>query len=222
MQEEEARMNIAVITGASGGLGLALAGEFSAQGWQVVGTGRSTAPADFPKNASYESFDASNSQGCDVFWAQLHQQYPDASICLINNAGGYVGGNLADTTYIDFEQQLRSSYLSSAFMTKAFTGVFSKGKIINIVSSTALNPHKGFSAYGAAKAAQSHFFRSLQDEFEPAAYRITNVYPDDMATHGEDEFAIVPGDIARFIREQAENDSSYYVSDVSVSPMRRR
>lgn len=53
-------MRTAVITGASRGLGLAIAKEFAANGWRVVGTGRSAKPAEFPQDAEYRRFDTSD------------------------------------------------------------------------------------------------------------------------------------------------------------------
>lgn len=52
--------NLAVITGASGGLGKSLVKEFASNGWRAVGTGRSEQPADLPEGASYKQFDASD------------------------------------------------------------------------------------------------------------------------------------------------------------------
>lgn len=91
-------MKIAVITGASGGLGKALAKEFASKGWQVIGTGRSERPTDLSEEVTYKQFDASNAADCEVFWQKLQSEKPDAGICLVNNAGGYVSGGLIETT----------------------------------------------------------------------------------------------------------------------------
>ena len=209
---------IVVITGASRGLGLVLVREFDTNGWQVIGSGRSGQPVDFPRNAIYRQFDASDSADCEEFWRQLYSTYPDARVCLVNNAGGYVSGGLTETKPEDFEQQIKSSYFSSVYMTRSLALVYSKAKVINIVSSSALVAHKNNTAYGAAKAAHMHFFQALQDEFKPERYEITNIYPSDIATHGKNPEAIEPYDLAAFIRQQAENSSSYYLRDVTICP----
>ncbi len=74
------------------------------------------------------------------------------------------------------------------------------------------------SAYGAAKAAEMHFFQSLQEEYPPEQYQITNLYPSDIASHGPNPKAIDPYDLARFTRELAANDNSYYLRDASIYP----
>lgn len=209
---------LVVVTGASRGLGLALAKEFAMAGWQVVGTGRSGRPAELPQDVDYRQFDAGNAAECEAFWKQLHDSNPDAQICLVNNAGGYVSGGLLQTKPEDYEQQMRSCYFSSVYMTRGMAALFAKAKIINIVSTSALAAHKNNSAYGAAKTAQMHFFRALQEEFAAEQYQITNLYPSDIATHGVNPAAIDPADLASFVRQQAENRTTYYLRDATIYP----
>src|SRR5437870_1667330 len=108
-------VKVAVITGASGGLGLALAKEFAMSDWRVVGTGRSERPTDLPEAAAYKQFDASDAHACESFWQGLHDEYPEAAICLVNNAGSYVAadGGLAEADPADFERQMQSVYFTS-------------------------------------------------------------------------------------------------------------
>lgn len=211
-------MRIAVITGASRGLGLTLTKVFAANGWQVIGTGRSEQPSDLPEGVTYHQFDASNAAEAEAFWKQLQDEQPDAEICLVNNAGGYVSGSLTETKPEDYEQQMQSCYFSSVYMTRGLALVYSKAKILNIVSSSALTAHKDNSAYGAAKAAQMHFFQSLQQEFKPEQYQITNLYPYNIASRGPANDAMTPEDLATFVREQAESSRTYYLRDVTIWP----
>lgn len=209
---------IAVVTGASRGLGMVLVKEFAANGWQTIGTGRSKQPIDLPESVSYHQFDASNAAESEMFWERLYGDYPDAQICLVNNAGGYVSGGLTETKPEDYEQQMKSCYFASVYMTRGLALVFPRARIINVISSSALAAHKGGSAYGAAKAAQMHFFQSLQQEFEPTQYQITNLYPYNIASHGSADDAMNPEDLAAFVRQQAQNEATYYLRDVTVWP----
>ncbi len=210
---------LAIITGASRGLGLALVQKFAASGWQVVGTGRSERPADLPAEVAYKQFDASNAAECEAFWQQLKADYPEATVCLVNNAGSYVSGSLTETKSEDYLQQMQSCYFSSVYMTRGLALAFPQARIVNIISNSALAAHKSNSAYGAAKAAQMHFFQSLQEEFAPKKYQITNLYPSDIATHGDNPEAISAADLASFVYQQAENTSTYYLRDVTVYPV---
>lgn len=209
---------IAIITGASRGLGLVLAKGFVGKGWIVIGTGRSAEPNSFPDGASYKQFDASNTEACEFFWKQLHTEHPDDEVCLINNAGGYVSGDLTEMKPEDYEQQMKSIYFSAVYMTHGLAKNFPSARIINIISSSALGAHKHNSAYGAAKTAEMYFFQSLQQEFKPEQYQITNLYPSDIATHGANPNAMTAEDLAKFIWEQAENQATFYLRDVSMYP----
>lgn len=209
---------IAVITGASGGLGKSLVKEFVSKGWQVIGTGRSEQPTDLPEGASYKQFDASDAKACESFWQELKDANPDAGICLVNNAGGYVSGGLTETKAEDYDTQIKSSYFTAVYMTRGLAVNFPKARIINIISSSALAAHKNNSAYGAAKAATMHFFQSLQEEFKPDQYQITNLYPFNIASHGPADDAMTPEDLSAFVREQAESTKSYYLRDVTIWP----
>ncbi len=211
---------LAVITGASRGLGLALVQKFAASGWQVIGTSRSARPADIPAGVTYKQFDASNAAECEAFWQQqLRAEQPDAAVCLVNNAGSYISGSLTETKPEDYLQQIQSCYFSSVYMMRGLALAFPQARIVNIISNSALAAHKNNSAYGAAKAAQMHFFQSLQEEFAPKKYQITNLYPSDIATHGDNPKAISAADLAGFVCEQAENTSTYYLRDVTVYPV---
>jgi len=207
---------IAVITGASGGLGKSLVHEFASHGWRVIGTGRSEQPTDLPEGATYKQFDASDAKAAESFWQGVKQENPDAEICLVNNAGGYVSGSLTETKPEDYEQQMQSCYFSAVYMTRGLAVVVPKARIINIISSSALAAHKDNSAYGAAKAAEMHFFRSLQQEFKPEQYQITNLYPDSIASHGPADDAMTAEDFSAFVLEQAESDRTYYLRDVTI------
>lgn len=207
-----------VITGASRGFGLVLVQEFLTNGWKVIGTGRSDRPADFSESAAYEQFDASDAGACDGFWKTLQSSDPDAAFCLVNNAGGYVSGSLLEAKPEDYESQMKSCYFSSVYMTRALTSVVSQARIINIISTSALAAHKNNSAYGAAKAAEMHFFQALQQEFAAGQYRITNLYPSSIASHGPDPDAVQPEDLAVFVRTQADLAASYYLRDATMYP----
>lgn len=211
-------MKVVVITGASRGLGLALAQVFSQRGWQVVGTGRSPRPERLPESVAYHQFDASDAAACESFWQQLSQQYQNVEPCLVNNAGNYISGGLVETTPEQYRQQMEGVYFSSVFMTRSLATHFAKARIINVISSGALAAHKNNSAYGAAKTAQMRFFQALQQEFTPNQYDITNLYPQNIATSGPNPQAIDPIDLAEYIAGLAELRGTYAVRDVTLYP----
>ncbi len=213
-------MRTVVVTGTSQGLGLVLANEFSAKGWSVIGTGRSPRSENLKVDVKYQQFDNSDSAACESFWQQLKNELGDSEICLVNNAGGYVSGGLLETIPEDFDKQMQSVYFTAVYMTRSLVASFSKAKIINIISSSALIPHPKNGAYGAAKTAEMHFFQSLQQEYSPEQYQISNLYPENIASHGADSNAIESEDLARFTIQLAENTTTYYLKDVTLYPLK--
>lgn len=209
---------IVIITGVSRGLGLATATEFANNGWKVIGTGRSQRPDSLPQSVDYHQFDASDPEKCEALFKQVAQENPSATFCLVNNAGAYTSGGLLQTEAQEYIKQMQSIYFSSVFMTRALVANVPKAKVINVVSNSALAAHKGNSAYGSAKAAQMHFFQSLQKELKPTTYQITNLYPSDIASHEPNPKVIQPEDLANQIRQYAELDTSYYVRDATIYP----
>lgn len=205
---------VAIITGASRGLGLALAKEFSNNDWNAVGTGLSERPGDLPENVVYQQFDASSAAECERFWHNIVANYKDAEICLINNAGGYVSGSLTETAPEDFKKQINMNYLPAVYMTQALVKSIEAARIITIVSATALTSKANTTAYGASKTAEKYFLQALQAELDDKKYRFTNIYPNSIATSGPNPKAIAPEELAVFVRDQAELNKSYYIRDV--------
>jgi NAD(P)-dependent dehydrogenase (short-subunit alcohol dehydrogenase family) len=203
-----------VITGATRGLGLVAVNEFLENDWQVIGTGIGERPESFPANAQYVAFDASNFEACATFWQDTVADNPDAQICLVNNAGGYVGGDIASTAPEEYAKQLGMNYFPAVCMTKSLVAAVSEARIITIVSSVALSPKAKNTAYGSSKAAEKYFLQALQEELDDKKYRLTNIYPNSIATSGPNSKAITPEELAVFVRDQAELNKSYYIRDV--------
>lgn len=209
-------MKTAIITGASHGLGLELANTFAASDeWRVTGTGRSERPSELAESASYEQFDASDASACLAFWQKLAGGEP-GEVTLINNAGGFIGGDLKSADASDYAKMMATNYFTSVNMTSALVKTLAKARLFNIISSAALAPSPHASSYGASKAATRQFFESLQKELDGNVYKITNLYPNMIATSGPAKGAIEPRDLTGFIFWQADNPGSFYVKDVTL------
>lgn len=207
---------VAIVTGVSRGLGQYIAHTFLKNSWTVIGTGRSERPASLDPKIDYHRFDTSNSEKCNELLSGLAMRYKSAEFCLINNAGGYVGGSLAETSPEEYQNQMNSIYFSAVYMTQALVKNINRAKIINVISTGALNPQKNNSAYGSAKVAEMHFFQALQKELPKSNYEITNLYPDVIASSGPMEHAIDASELSELILKVAEADKSYYLSDVTI------
>lgn len=212
-------MNQVIVTGASRGLGLVTANHFASQGWQVHAIGLSDRPEDLAKSVEYSQFDLADPEAANSFWQQFATKHADDSISLINNAGGFAADDLAEAKLDDFHKQMTINYFTGVTMTHSLVRHLPKARIINIVSAAALAPSPHMSAYGASKAAAKHFYQSLQRELSKDKYRITNVYPDMMATGGDNVSGIDPLDVAKLVFWQASQASSYYQTDVTINAL---
>src|SRR5579884_1388059 len=202
-------MKTVIITGTSHGLGYCLANAFLKAGWHVVGTGRSTRPDNLDQAIEYQQFDGSDENATGNFWQGLNLNDAE-EICLVNNAGGFVGGGLLDTKPEDFLKQMKSNYFTAVYMTRGLIEKVDKARIINVISNSALEPNAKTGAYGAAKSASRYFFQTLQKEYSADKYKITNLYPSNIATAQPDPKSIEPNDLADFIRDMAESKHSYF------------
>ncbi len=210
-----------VVTGSGQGLGLVLANTFASYGWKVIGTGLKTRPEDMDQGVRYVELDSSNPDATNNFWRQLKDEIGEQKVSLINNAGGYIGGELLELQPEDYIKQINSIYLTGVHMSRGLIANFNKARLFNMISASAMKPLKDNGAYGAAKTAAAHFFNSLQQQYPPEQYQITNLYPDKMATHGEDNTAMSPKDIAEFILSLAESETSFYLKDAYIYSLKK-
>ncbi len=104
---------------------------------------------------------------------------------LINNAGSGVYGAAQNTSMQDFRDQLEVNFLSAVnFTLQALPQMRERGSgmIVNIASVAALQGVPYLAAYGAGKAALAAFSQSLQAELAGTGIRLLVVYPGYLAT----------------------------------------
>jgi len=155
---------VAVVTGASGGLGTAIAAELESRGYEVVGLSRST------------GVDVSDEKGVEAAFSDLERL--DA---LVNNAAVLVNKPLLETTAEEWDLQLGSG-LRSAFLCsrEAFRRMRDGGCIVNVSSlSGVLGAEKfaGMAGYVAAKSGLAGLTEVLAVEGRPHGIRVNAVSP---------------------------------------------
>lgn len=208
-------MRTVVITGATGGLGGALIDAFADKDWQVIGVGRKSG-FENTRLSSYFSFDAGDLESARSFWRSFELT---GDVCLVNNAGYFVGGRFLDQPESAAIDAINGSYLTAVHMTRGLMEVVPTATILNVVSHSAVRAHAGGSTYGAAKAAMAHFFASLQEENANGPYRITNVYPGPIDSAGSGDVKMIErGELAAFIETLASQTGSLWVKDCVVKP----
>ncbi len=177
----------ALITGASSGIGKAVALAFAKAGVDVALVGRSVeklaATAEAAKHAGVNAKTYSVDLACisqvqEKMQAIAHD-FGDIDI-LVNNAGMGYTGSLSETSLSDWQQVLDLN-LTSVF--QCIMGILPgmrdrhKGTIINIASIAGKHPFPNWGAYSVSKAGLIALSQTLAQEERPHGIRVTVISP---------------------------------------------
>lgn len=168
-------MRTFLITGASKGIGLALAQTLADAGHCVVGIARQVENIDFP--GTLVSVDLENRAATEQALAKLTEEY--AFDGLVNNVGLVRPQLLGEVDLDDFDAVMRVNLHSAILATQAVLPGMRKrkwGRIVNISSLTVFGiTHR--TAYAAAKAALISFTRSWALELATTGITVNAVAP---------------------------------------------
>ena len=187
------------ITGATSGLGLALAEAFAARGDKVAFVARHAdkvaATARRIEGSHGIVGDVSKKEDAHAIALQIGAALGGLDV-LIHNAsslGPVPLALLADTECEDFETALATNLLGPFRLTKALLGMLSasaregeargaRSLVVNITSDAGVTPYAGWGAYGASKAALAQMSRIWDEELRTHGVGVVAVDPGDMDT----------------------------------------
>ncbi|HEY1651818.1 MAG TPA: SDR family oxidoreductase [Acidimicrobiales bacterium] len=183
---------IAVVTGASAGLGAQLCRDLARAGATVVGLARNTTRLDALAAEMRARSPESETRTCDVSdTAGLHEVLEQVAKThgpidvLINNAAQDPGIRLVDIGEDDFRHAFDVNFFAPVAATLAVTPSMvarGEGIVINVSSDGGRLPSPGPGAYPSSKAALSAFTESTSFRLEPRGVHMHVVYPAFMAT----------------------------------------
>ena len=174
-------MKIAVVTGASSGIGLATATLLSQSGWRVWGFSR----------RGGEDGDTLRHLSCDVTdEAQVQRAFQTVFETegrldlLVNNAGFGISGAVEDTAESDAKKQFDVNFFGCFLCSRAAVPYLrqSGGRIINISSMAAVLPIPFQSFYSASKSAINALTLALRNEVRPFGVSVCALMPGDVKT----------------------------------------
>ena len=185
---------IALITGASRGLGLGIARAYARLGWRLVLTARGTEALNAAASELAGHTDVVAIAG-DVADQQHAERLVNTGLerfgqidVLINNASALGPSplpELADWPVQNLEEVLRTNVAAPLKLTQlVLPGMRARhsGLIINITSDAGVEAYPTWGGYGASKAALEHLSRVLAAELEGSGIRVYVVDPGDMDT----------------------------------------
>jgi 3-oxoacyl-[acyl-carrier protein] reductase len=186
-------MRNVLVTGASRGIGLAIARKLAAAGYNIIGVARRESDefenavrevGDGGGGLHFEAFDLSETDAIPAFVKMLREKF-GAIYGLVNNAGIGNEGLLATMHNSEIEALVRLNVLSPVILTKYVVRHMmadGEGRIVNMSSIIASTGYNGLSVYGATKAAATGFTRSLAREVGKLGITVNAIAPGFIAT----------------------------------------
>lgn len=189
--------NIALVTGASRGLGRSAARQLAARGFDLVLTYRQGAsqaqalmdelqalgaravalPLDVGDSHTFAAFADTLRRTLQTHW---QRETIDA---LLNNAGSGAHASFATTTEAQFDEMLRIHLKGAFFLTQALLPLIADGgRILNVSSGLARFSLPGYAAYAAMKGGVEVLTRYLALELGPRRIAVNTIAPGAIAT----------------------------------------
>lgn len=180
-------MNV-VITGASKGIGKAIAEVFAGKGAHLFLCARSEDMLKATAKQIHERYpesevntlavDLSTKKEAIIFaeWC-LKECIPDI---LVNNAGQYIAGNILDEPEESLEKMINTNLFSAYHITRKLVPAMIRnggGHIFNMCSIASLHAYEGGGGYSVSKYALNGFSHNLRNELKPYNIKVTAIFP---------------------------------------------
>lgn len=200
---------VAVVTGASKGIGAAIAKHLAAEGASVVVNYSSSKEAadrvvaEITKSGGQAiAVQANIADPADVerLFAETKKKFDHLDI-LVNNAGIYDFAPLENVTPEHFHKQFDLNVLGLLLATKQAAKHFGPagGSVVNISSVVAHSPVATGSVYSATKAAVDAITKSLAQELGPRKIRVNSINPGMVETEGLHGSGIAASDFRKSV-----------------------
>jgi NADP-dependent 3-hydroxy acid dehydrogenase YdfG len=209
MDENRDMQNIAVVTGASSGIGAATARRLAGEGYHVVAAARradrlEALVKEIGANATAVECDVTSDDSVAALAAAVAGLGAPVTL-LVNNAGGARGGDPVETGSVeDWQWMYDVNVLGTLRVTKALLPLLTasgRGTIVTVGSTAAFTPYEGGGGYVAAKHAETALVGTLRLELCGRPVRVIEIDPGMVRT---DEFAL-----NRFGGDRGRADSVY-------------
>ncbi len=193
-------MRVAVITGASSGIGAATARALARDGWRCVLVARRQErlePLAAELGGEWELCDVGDREAVERLAATVLGRHPRIDL-LVNNAGIPGRGDFLTLEPERIEAVVRTNYLGSVWCARAFApGLAAGSRVINVVSVAGTVAFGPAGPYAASKHAQLAFSRSLAALLGPRGVSVHTVCPGFVETEGFPQRAVLA---SRFFR----------------------
>jgi NAD(P)-dependent dehydrogenase (short-subunit alcohol dehydrogenase family) len=230
---------VALVTGASSGLGRDFSRALIERGAIVYGYARS---GDKLKELQdelgdrFQGVDGDVREEADVRSAfeRIESEQGRLDI-VVNNAGLGRHGKIADLALEDWDVQMETNLRGIFLCSKAAIPLMKRqndktgfgGHIVNIASVAGLVGNAGLASYNASKFGVRGFSEALMKEVREDGIKVTCIYPGSVATNfaegsggGLSPNAMTPQDISSTLIHVLETADNYLISEVMMRPLR--
>lgn len=230
---------IAIVTGATSGLGLCFSRALVAKGVLVYGLARRTDKLREISDGLGPAFrgiecDVSDENNVSSAFSKIKEESVQIDI-LVNNAGLGRFGKLEDMSVEDWDVQMRTNLRGVFLCTRAVLETMKMqnqrdhfgGHIINIASVAGLVGNPSVSVYNATKFGLRGFSEALMKELRGDGIRVTCLYPGSIETEFFDTAGVdisanpmTAEDITSTLMHVLEAPDNYLISEVVMRPLR--
>lgn len=231
---------VAVVTGASSGIGRAIALACAAEGAAVALVGRRPATLETvaqcargaaPRVLCYQA-DLTLDEDIQALAACLQQDVGQLDL-LVHSAGTIAWGRVEHAPVEDFDRQYRTNVRAPYALTQALLPMLRsrRGQIVFMNSSLSLGARAGVGQYAATKHALKALADSLREEVNADGLRVLSVFlgrtasPMQAAVHAMEgkvyrpELLIQPEDVAAAVIHTLSLPRSAEVTDIHIRPL---
>jgi 3-oxoacyl-[acyl-carrier protein] reductase len=216
---------VAVVTGASKGIGAEIARRLAAEGAAVVVNyasdreGADKVVADIVgADGRAVAAQGSVARSADVnrIFAQAKSAFGTVDV-LVNNAGVYQFGTIEEVAEDEFHRQFDTNVLGLLLATKAAVAQFGPegGSVINIGSAASRITPPGSAIYTATKAAVDAITRVLAKELGPRKIRVNSINPGVVETEGTHTAGVIGSDFEAQAKQQTPLGRTGQASDIA-------
>lgn len=176
---------VAIITGASSGLGAEMARQLATKGWSVGLIARredrliALADEIAPARSAISACDVTDREALTSAIAEIERALGPTDV-LVANAGLAAGDAVAVEDPEDFERMFRVNVFGAYYAVKAvLPGMLARGRgqLVGISSLAALRGVPSGGGYSATKAALSNWLEAIRLELRPRGIRVTTIQP---------------------------------------------
>ena len=226
------KSKVAIVTGASKGIGLAVVKSLLERECKVAGWSRSNTPIQDPNFKSYK-VDVQDPKLVENGFGKTVEDFGSKIPILINNAGLGYEGPMENLSLDHWQSMFKTNVDGIFYCTKHILPLMKaqgNGHIINISSIAGTTGIPGMVGYCATKYAVRGLSHALFKEVRNFGIKVTCIYPGSVKTNFFDDIASVelsdkmmkPEDIASTILHCLSASENYHHVDIEVRPLRMK